>query len=165
MRKVILCAAQLIIPLIVSATGFAKESATKSFSIQFMKKTIPLGATPEQVTKLLSSKQVSPEDNEKKYSQVYVFKISELERLRLRFGNNKLVSIGFESDSTEGPGKEIAEFERWVEKTYGKGKRLKSKDKSVILTRWDVPGHKIIRDFYYNCESGDSFTSFEITAK
>lgn len=165
MKKMIICAVLLFIPFILSANGAAKESKAKSFSIQFMNKTIPLGVPPAKISSILKVEQDSPDFTEKKYSQVYVFKINELEGLRFRFRKNKLVSIGIDSNSTEGPGKEIAAFGQWVEKTYGNGKRVKSKDENVTKTKWAVPGYEIIKDHYFNPESGDSFSGFEVLAR
>ena len=165
MKRIIVCAVLLIIPLILSVVGCAKESKAKSFSIQFMNKTIPLGVAPEKIKGILKVEQVSPDFNEKEYSEIYVFKANEIESLRFRFRKNMLVSIGIYSGSTEGQGKEIARFGQWVEKTYGNGKRVKSTNENIIKTQWAVSGYEIFRDYYFNPESGDSNFSFEVIAK
>lgn len=166
MKRIILGAFLLFIPLMMSATGYAKENKTRASSILFMNKKITFGESSESIKKLFSLKQVDPyDDEEKKYTKIYVYEINPIENLRFRFRSNRLVSLGIDSNSTGGPKNEISDFEIWVEKMYGKGTRLKSDSENIELTKWNVPGHKIIRRFYFNPESGDSLTGFEITPR
>ena len=78
MKRIIVCAVLLIIPLILSVVGCAKESKAKSFSIQFMNKTIPLRVAPEKIKSILKVEQVSPDFNEKEDLEIYVFKANEI---------------------------------------------------------------------------------------
>lgn len=140
-----------------------KAGETEEFSFPFMNKIITMGITPESIMKTFArTEQVKPEESENKYSYILSFKINEIENLRFRFKDDRLVSISMDSGSTEGPGKEIEAFNKWLEKTYGKGKKVKSKDKSTSVSHWNIKGSKVIQKSYYGLESGDYNVSFEI---
>jgi len=150
-------------PQVKAPVALTSGDNSGAFSFPFMNKKITMGISPESLMKIFAgAQQVESDETEKEYSRILQFSINELDSLRFRFKGNRLVSVIINSNSTEGPGKEIAAFRKWLEKNHGKGKNVKSKNTATTITNWDIKGSKVIRDSYFGEESGDYNENYEI---